>query len=371
MYTRSWVFRVPKDTTDETDEARKQLEEMHLNHKKAWKDYQRSKKGGPPLIEVLHSEEYGDTGTVSSISSHTGATLSVNNVSVAAETMTSHTTTVQGSSSERIVTSSSALLDHEGEDIKLPTSVQAVCYGFNNQYRGVFSPFGEESAFIVDLPQPDEKLASERRRLREAYEQATFDVERYMLDYVYGKDDSIYLSAMKFKPWWIKLLTEKSQIQQNCTPSEDVWFGGFTESENKILRGLPNKEFLMEPGSEEWKRSLAGLLTIVYAYCYDIRTTEGEHCVESAWNLSKLSPVLSWLDMPTSEDDAIRVCIRRALIFPYMRRFDLALRVAEDTVSIVRLGRRAILRCLLETKQLLEKEEHMYLLNTVYVIRLT
>lgn len=49
------------------------------------------------------------------------------------------------------------------------------------------------------------------------------------------------------------------------------------------------------------KRTLLGLLDIIYSYAYDFRTTLGEGNVESAWTVTKISPTLSWFD----------VCIRR------------------------------------------------------------
>jgi hypothetical protein len=35
----------------------------------------------------------------------------------------------------------------------------------------------------------------------------------------------------------------------------------------------------------------------MFAYCYDLRVTEGESTVESPWTISKLSPTLSALEV--------------------------------------------------------------------------
>jgi protein SHQ1 len=216
------------------------------------------------------------------------------------------------------------------------------------------------------LPSPETTPVAQRKQLREEAESSTFDVERYMLDYLYGSDDTIYQSATQYTPWWSTLAeaqTETGDQKNGCGTVRNV---EFTEEENKILRELPNKEYLVEDG--DTSELLAGLVTIIFAYCYDFRTTEGEHSSESGWTLCKLSPLLSWLDTLSYPTQAMEACIRRALIFPYIRRYDLATLVARDMVTVFKLGKRAALRCLMAVKQLLEKEDHLYLLNTLYVL---
>ena len=45
-----------------------------------------------------------------------------------------------------------------------------------------------------------------------------------------------------------------------------------------------------------------GLVDLLFAYCYDHRTTEGEGNVESAWTMCKLSSTLSCLEVRNSCD---------------------------------------------------------------------
>lgn len=39
------------------------------------------------------------------------------------------------------------------------------------------------------------------------------------------------------------------------------------------------------------------LVDVMYAYCFNHRMTMGDHTVESAWNIAKLSSTLSWFDV--------------------------------------------------------------------------
>eukprot|EP01138_Halocafeteria_seosinensis_P006449 gb/GECG01006592.1/.p1 GENE.gb/GECG01006592.1/~~gb/GECG01006592.1/.p1 ORF type:complete len:665 (+),score=92.63 gb/GECG01006592.1/:1-1995(+) len=352
---------------DKEESARKQLEEMYVSQQQQWDRYQRSKQNGPPLIEVLDSTEFEENNEnaedVASWEPSSGSTSATGSSLVTSQLASSHsgeagsTSCSQTAAVSAPVRSSSELLDSpEENEIKFPSGNNGISYGFNDQYQGVFRPFGEESVLIVDLPSPETTPVEHRSNLRERSEMELFDIERYMLDFLYGNEDNIYQSAVEYIPWWVALENESRSVGDKRH---------FTEQENRTLRGLPNKEYLI--GDNERPKLFAGLVSLVYAYCYDYRTTEGEHSSESGWTLCKLSPLLSWLDTLPSPSESLKACVRRALIFPYIRRFDLATLVATDVVTVFKLGKRAILRCLLAVKQLLEKEDHVYLLNTLYI----
>jgi len=65
--------------------------------------------------------------------------------------------------------------------------------------------------------------------------------------------------------------------------------------------------------------------------------------------------------------DVFKFCVRRALIYPYIRRFDLAEKVVTDVMTILRGGKRAIIRCLLHVHLLFENSDVYYLLNNLYL----
>jgi hypothetical protein len=127
--------------------------------------------------------------------------------------------------------------------------------------------------------------------------------------------------------------------------------------------------------------------------------------VESGWTLCALSPLLSWLDddpgqvspcgacggargtpagappppalLPAFLAAAAATCVKRALIYPYLRRWDLALLCATDAVAMLLQGKRAPLRALLHVRRALAAEgdtgegaggeDARYLLNTLFV----
>ncbi|KAJ4454851.1 putative box H/ACA snoRNP assembly protein Shq1 [Paratrimastix pyriformis] len=153
---------------------------------------------------------------------------------------------------------------------------------------------------------------------------------------------------------------------------------GWTVHERELLMRLPYKErplprrpFLASHGSLIPKSRadlvanpeplLWGLFDIMFAYCYNQRTTLGENTVESAWTIAKVSPTLSWLE------DAVCACIRRALSFPLYRHWDLVQAVLADTVALLRSGRQRVLKVLLELKDIFDRDEARHLLCTIFI----
>lgn len=99
---------------------------------------------------------------------------------------------------------------------------------------------------------------------------------------------------------------------------------------------------------ERLNQALFSLVDILCAYCYDVRMTQHDATPESAWTISILSPTLSWLIPSSSLRNTLIAFIRRVLIYPYLRRYDLARLCIKDCIVILKLGTRRILKCLLD-----------------------
>ena len=65
--------------------------------------------------------------------------------------------------------------------------------------------------------------------------------------------------------------------------------------------------------------------------------------------------------------DVILWCIRRSLVYPYLRSYNLGVMIANDAISILRGGRRVVLRCLLQLRKIFENSTGHYLLNKLYI----
>lgn len=81
---------------------------------------------------------------------------------------------------------------------------------------------------------------------------------------------------------------------------------------------------------DDMKPLYLSLVDILYAYCYDQRTTEEEGNVESAWAVCKLSATMSCLESFSSLHETVVASYRRALSYPLYRHWELCQKVLQD-----------------------------------------
>lgn len=239
-------------------------------------------------------------------------------------------------------------------------------YGFANQKGGIFKGREAELLEIAEITDPDSMAPSERRGYRQAAEDAKFDEEYYLADY-FNVDQIQHL--LDYKPPWDTYL---QQHKENSFEDEAKYSNEqeektvqFTAEEKDQLRRLPNKDYLFD--DKEELPLFLGLVDIIFAYAYNHRTTEGENTVESPWTISRISSTFSWFDSFSSIHDVIISCARRSLSYPLYRHWSLVTAVLEDTKRIFSLGRRQLLRCLLELHALCREDDPWFLLNDLYL----
>jgi protein SHQ1 len=137
------------------------------------------------------------------------------------------------------------------------------------------------------------------------------------------------------------------------------------------------------------------LLTLLFAYAYDARTTQHDPTPESAWTIAALTPAFSALDPPPYpphpqgvrgtgdggdldfDDDAAALELelaetlvpsyRRALAFPLYRSWALADACRADAARFLFRGTRTVLRCLLELRAILETHEVYYVYARIWL----
>ncbi len=279
-------------------------------------------------------------------------------------------------------------------------------YGLFQQFSNVFYDYAREGLVheMLECPNPDEVSANNnedceiinhseeqnRRQMRLEMENQKFDSGRYLNDlHAEEEEDMIFDAAMRMVPHWMEADGNPVASQNNLiesvenitdrmaslsTSSSDVNTVFFTADESHLLATLPPQHttFPMQQLSAEQRRSAFLTLTdILFAYAYDHRTTGGDPTVESSWTVMILSSSLSWLEHfnPPYDTivDVIRWNIRRSLIYPYLRVYSLSRKSVDDVCRIILGGRRAILRCLLQLRRIMERSECHYLFNKLYI----
>ncbi|KAM6947165.1 protein SHQ1 homolog isoform 2-T2 [Lycodopsis pacificus] len=228
-------------------------------------------------------------------------------------------------------------------------------YGFGNQRCGVFARLQEELSDVTDVKNPEGTTAAERRQGRLHAEASAFSPDHYLADLF---EDAEIKGLLKFRPWWEKPSPSTEQEEEEAAVS-------FTDDEKEQLRKFTNRSYLLDKTSR--RQVWLGLVDVLLAYCYEARSTEGEHNVESPWTIRKLSGTLCWLETYSSLQDVLVSFGRRVLCYPLYRHFAMASAAVRDTTKILQSGRAGVLRCLLDIHRVFRENDPAYILNDLYI----
>lgn len=228
-------------------------------------------------------------------------------------------------------------------------------YGFNQQYNGYLRQTRDIGNDINDLDSPETSTAESRREERINRENEKFDPDYYLSD-LYANDEIPEL--LRYEPSLVKLA--KDHIRS--ISSESVTEIQFTDEEKKKMLDLPRRTFIAD-SLEATKLLYVNLIPIIFAYCYDARTTMDDHTSESAWTVGKLAMNISCLDSSTTTTiPGLKIsCVRRALAYPLYRNYELSLKCWNDMYYIFRGGKRALLKALLDVN-------HLFAYHDVYYV---
>ena len=255
---------------------------------------------------------------------------------------------------------------------------KTISYGLFRSYSNVFRDYAREGLVheMLECPNPDEIISNGaddnivleeqyRRELRLQMENEKFDEDRYINDlHIEHECDMVFDSAVMMKPHWI----EDNNIDGNQSDGNPF----FSSEESHLLAEIPrHTNNPLNLSVEQQKSGLLCLVDILFAYVYDHRTTDGDPNVESSWTVMILSPSLSWLEYYNFPCDTLgnvlQWSIRRSLIYPYLRSYNLAKLIVEDVSRILKCGRRTVIRCLLQLHKIMEQSESHYLFNKLYI----
>lgn len=254
-------------------------------------------------------------------------------------------------------------------------------YGFNNAYNQIVGVSMLNGNDINELGDPETAAPNDRVLERLIKENIKFDPEYYAADYIMEKhpssdDDksfSVLLSwkcpsTKQFMAWYKQQRLLQEDKRDSHMPVE------FTKEEQDKMLQLPRKTYLVE---EPYKPQLYALIaSLLFAYHYDLRENEGEHNIESAWTAGKLVPQFAFLDSQlhiSSENStsilhaAIIAGVRRALSYPFHRSYKLAMKAWDDAYFTLRGGKRMVIKCLLDLKELFRFHDVYYVYDKIWL----
>ncbi|KAF8986487.1 Hsp90 cochaperone shq1 [Entomortierella lignicola] len=137
----------------------------------------------------------------------------------------------------------------------------------------------------------------------------------------------------------------------------------FSAKEQELMRDLPRREYILE----NTKSTYLSLIDILFAYSYDLRVSEGDSTVETAWTICKLSPSMAALEQFTTLKETLLASFRRTLAYPLIRNWNLTMKVLQDVYVVFKLGRRGILRALLAIKDILDHDDVYYIYSKMFI----
>lgn len=212
-------------------------------------------------------------------------------------------------------------------------------YGFNAWAGNFFENIEEVIPYVADIPEPDKVKLPERRELRMEQESEDFDPDQIINDYLHPQPHDM------------------SDVDKFREP--------FSDAENKKLYGFPRKEYLMSKETAE--KSFLQIFEVAYGVVYDTAMFGFEGSCESHWTIAKLSATLSWFDVPQNPEDLLLTIVRRSLAYPIYRNYGFAKTCCEKTLSLFKEGRPAVLKCLMKAHAMMEKGEHRWRQNRLYI----
>ncbi|XP_076262336.1 protein SHQ1 homolog [Rhynchophorus ferrugineus] len=201
-----------------------------------------------------------------------------------------------------------------------------------------------DEVFEID---PCEVSLPQRHKLRLQYEQGKFNADHYIADYIEDTEISELISLKS------PLINDKDSFN-------------FTNSELDFLKDLPNIQYTLS--EQQIKYCYNGLLDILFAYCYDQRSTYFDGNIESGWTIVKLASTLSWLDAFETPKEALVTAFRRSVIYPLYRHFQLSQTVLQDLKDLISLDERYLIRILIQIYHIFLKGDCCrYILNNLFI----
>ncbi|KAK6465317.1 SHQ1 protein-domain-containing protein [Scheffersomyces coipomensis] len=267
--------------------------------------------------------------------------------------------------------------DSTGIDVDPSIQVtKSVKYGFDNQYDSIIGVSQSNGNDINELGDSEHTAYTDRIVERLIKENIKFDPEYYAADYIMEKyptpdDDKIYKDILEWKNPLVRQFLKWYKTEQSLPENErtQIMPVSFTKDEQEKMLNLPKKSYLVEDKSP----LLLLLVSLLFAYHFDLRENEGDHNIESAWTAGKIIPQFSFLDSQIiiQSDNVLRAStitlIRRALSYPYHRNYNLISKVWDDVYYNLRGGKRLVLKALLDLKELFRFHDVYYVYDKIWL----
>lgn len=171
----------------------------------------------------------------------------------------------------------------------------------------------------------------QRKQERIVDEMKRFSREQYKMNFVELQVPSGHQNPLRYKP--------------------KIFETSMTQEQAHLLHNLSREQEPAELENLGQNEIDCGLISILLAICYDVRTTNNDPTCESGWTRSILCPLYCYYEQFDNYRDVLVAFLRRVITYPLYRNFELGRTCVRDAIEVLKGGRNWLINQLLLTHQ--------------------
>ncbi|XP_017057107.1 protein SHQ1 homolog [Drosophila ficusphila] len=203
-------------------------------------------------------------------------------------------------------------------------------YGFASKYSG---PLDTSELDTCRVSEPHRLSPIQRRQERVVDEMKRFSREQYKINFVELQVPSGHQNPQRYKP--------------------KIYETSMTQEQAHLLHNISREQARDQQPYDVLRQNEidCGLISILLAICYDVRTTNNEPTCESGWTRSILCPLYCYFEQFDNYRDVLVAFLRRMITYPLYRNFELGRQCVRDAIEVLKGGRNWLINQLLLTHQ--------------------
>ncbi|TDG52469.1 hypothetical protein AWZ03_001299 [Drosophila navojoa] len=214
-------------------------------------------------------------------------------------------------------------------------------YGYASGYSGPLQT-SELDKSTCRVPEPERLSPLQRRLERINDEMKRFSRDQYKMNFVELQVPAGHQNPLRFKP----KIHETSMTQEQAHLLHNLC-SRTAATENST--STASSQSINQPERRVQNEIDCGLISIVLAICYDVRTTNNDPTCESGWTRSILCPLFCYFEQFDNYRDVLIAFLRRVITYPLYRNFELGRQCIRDAIEVLRSGRNWLINQLLLT----------------------